>query len=160
MHHIVVCHIYYTCTRSLRTWHIPWNAKEEKWFVRIVLPLSHNIVLVSFIHGLQDVTLTFNIFNSVLIKNIKIWYYETTHWDESNKIPHEYVFLYIQMRILGQRFQSLTHQKWNKHYIMKGREYMLSRCVAWLMQFKRRLKKILFSSWANYWDGGSHVNNS
>ena len=49
-------------------------------------------MLVSFLHGFQDVTLTFNIFNSVLIKNIKSWYHETTHWDESYKIPHEYIF--------------------------------------------------------------------
>ena len=49
-------------------------------------------MLVSFLYGLQDVILTFNIFNFVLIKNIKSWYYETTHWDESNKTSHEYVF--------------------------------------------------------------------
>ena len=36
----------------------------------IILLPSHNIMLVSFLHGLKDVTLTFNIFNSVLIKNM------------------------------------------------------------------------------------------
>ena len=66
---------------------------------------------VSLLHGLQDVTLTFNIFNFVLIKNIKSWYYETTYWDEYNKILREYVFLYIQMKIFGQNFLKVWSTK-------------------------------------------------
>ena len=38
---------------------------------RKLFHLFHNIVLISFLHGFEDVTLTFNIFNFVLIKNIK-----------------------------------------------------------------------------------------
>ena len=89
-------------------------------------PRFDNIVFVSFLHGFQDLILTFTIFNSVLINNIKSWYYETTHWDESNKIPHEYVFLYIQIRIFGHEFLNLAHQKWSMHYIMERREYLAS----------------------------------
>ena len=54
-------------------------------------------MLVSFLHGPQEVTLTFSIFNSVLIKKyIKSWHYETTHWDESKylTISHMNMFFY------------------------------------------------------------------
>ena len=71
-------------------------------------------MLVSFLHGLQDVTLTFNIFNSVLTKNIKSWYYETTHWDESNKIPHEYVFFIYTNENIGSKILKVDPLKMKK----------------------------------------------
>ena len=90
---------------DLKSEHLTLNPIRLIFYQFFILPRSVSKYSSHFIlHSLQDVPLTYDIFYFLLVKNIKSWYYEFTHWDESNKSPHEYVFLYTLIRIFGQSF--------------------------------------------------------
>ena len=60
-----------------------------------ILPLSFISIPVLTFHIYRCKTLSNNISNYVFVKIIKIWYSQTTYWDKSNNIPHDYIFPYI-----------------------------------------------------------------
>ena len=58
---------------------------------------TQNQLLHSFLNNVPS--LTVNICNNVLVKNIKFWYYQSFNWNESNKPPHSYADFYTLTKI-------------------------------------------------------------
>jgi len=50
----------------------------------------------------QCIILSLNILNNILVKIMKIWYFENTHRDESNDILYDIIYLCILVEKYGQ----------------------------------------------------------
>jgi hypothetical protein len=56
---------------------------------------QNNSLFFTIEHMSRYTTLTINIFSYVLLKNMKIWYFESIHRDKSNDISYDNIYLYI-----------------------------------------------------------------
>jgi hypothetical protein len=60
----------------------------------LLFPLQ-NIRIVWLLHVYQYTILITNIFNSLLVKILKTWYFKNAHQNKSNKTLYAYIYIYI-----------------------------------------------------------------
>jgi hypothetical protein len=53
-------------------------------------------------HICQYIILITNIFNSLLVKIMEIWYFKNIHRNKSNKILYDNIYIYILLKKYGQ----------------------------------------------------------
>jgi hypothetical protein len=64
--------------------------------------MPHNAWLSWLVHAWQCKILTINIFNYIIVKIIKSWYFENNHRDESNNNLYANIFFYLLVEKYGQ----------------------------------------------------------
>ena len=61
-----------------------------------ILPMVQISCYTSYFHAMQHIILILKVFSCVELKIKKIGCNKSMHRDESNKIPHDYIFSYVQ----------------------------------------------------------------